>query len=37
MPVGLEAGARELDGQRQADVAETDDADAGGAAGDFLA
>ena len=34
---GVEPGARELDGQRQADVAETDDADAGGAAGEFLA
>ncbi len=29
MPVVSEAGAGELDGQRQADVAEADDADAG--------
>ena len=37
MPVVCEAGACELDGQRQADVAQADDADAGGAAGEFLA
>ena len=32
---GLEAGARELDGERQADIAEADDADVGGAAVSF--
>ena len=33
---GLEAGARELDGERQTDVAEADDADVGGAVVELL-
>jgi hypothetical protein len=32
----LEAGAAQLDGQRQADIAETDDAGAGAARGDAI-
>ena len=37
MPVIVKPGAGELDGQRQADVAEADDADARGAALEFVA
>ena len=36
MPVVLKPGAGQLDGQRQADVAEADDADVGGAPEKFL-